>query len=139
MSRRSKAWLLATGAAFAFVSAATAAPPAPADPKLSDTTPDEIIVTAQKREQRLIDVPQSISVVSGATLEQRHATALADFAALVPGLSLQQQNAGESRVILRGINTGGSSPTVAIYIDDTPFGSSTGQTNAAHLAGDLDT
>ena len=99
---------------------------------------DDIVVTAQKRVQTLIEIPQSISVVSGQVLEQRHATSLIDYASLVPGLSIQQQNAGESRIILRGINTGGSSPTVAVYIDDTPFGSSTGQTNAAHLAGDID-
>src|SRR3954465_9068381 len=103
-----------------------------------DRYDDDIVVTAQKRSQNLIDVPQSISVVSGKVLEQRHATSLVDYAALVPGLSIQQQNAGESRIILRGINTGGASPTVAVYIDDTPFGSSTSQTNAAHLAGDID-
>lgn len=99
---------------------------------------EDIVVTAQKRSQNLIDVPQSISVVSSKVLEQRHATSLVDYAALVPGLSLQQQNAGETRIILRGINTGGASPTVAVYIDDTPFGSSTSQTNAAGLAGDID-
>lgn len=103
-----------------------------------DRYDDDIVVTAQKRTQNLIDVPQSISVVPGKMLEQRHATSLVDYAALVPGLSIQQQNAGESRIILRGINTGGASPTVAVYIDDTPFGSSTSQTNAAHLAGDID-
>jgi iron complex outermembrane receptor protein len=98
----------------------------------------DIVVTAQKRTQNLIDVPQSITVVTGQILDQRHATSLIDYASLVPGLSLQQQNAGETRIILRGINTGGASPTVAVYIDDTPFGSSTSQTNAAKLAGDID-
>eukprot|EP01035_Chromulina_nebulosa_P042124 gene42124-57038_t len=136
------AWLLTT-AMMAWIPAAQAQQAAPAPAESPSATTDnlpngDIIVTAQKRAQTLIDVPQSISIVSGAVLEQRHATSLVDYAALVPGLSLQQQNAGEARVILRGINTGGSSPTVAIYIDDTPFGSSTGQTNAAHLAGDID-
>ncbi|MDH7973120.1 TonB-dependent receptor [Sphingomonas sp. AR_OL41] len=136
------AWLVTT-AMMAWIPAAQAqlAAPAPAEspsPTADNLPNGDIIVTAQKRAQTLIDVPQSISIVSGAVLEQRHATSLVDYAALVPGLSLQQQNAGEARVILRGINTGGSSPTVAIYIDDTPFGSSTGQTNAAHLAGDID-
>ncbi|MES1974161.1 MAG: TonB-dependent receptor [Pseudomonadota bacterium] len=139
---RSRAlWLVSTAMA-AWIPAAQAqqaAGPAAADTVQADGRyDDDIVVTAQKRSQNLIDVPQSISVVSSKVLEQRHATSLVDYAALVPGLSLQQQNAGEARVILRGINTGGSSPTVAIYIDDTPFGSSTGQTNAAHLAGDID-
>jgi iron complex outermembrane receptor protein len=137
MIARSKVWLLATCAAVALAPPLLAAAPV-VTAQGDGAASDEIIVTAQKREQRLIDVPQSISVVSSEKLEQVHATTLTDYAALVPGLSLQQQNAGETRVILRGINTGGSSPTVAIYIDETPFGSSTGQTNAAHLAGDLD-
>jgi outer membrane receptor protein involved in Fe transport len=100
---------------------------------------DEIVVTAQKRTQRLLDVPQSISVVSGDTLERQQATTFADYVSLVPGLSIQQTTPGNTRVVLRGINTGGASPTVAVYVDETPFGSSTGQSNAAGLAGDIDT
>src|SRR3546814_8789275 len=38
-----------------------------------ETSDGEIVVTAQKREQALIDVPQSVSVVSGATLERQQA------------------------------------------------------------------
>jgi iron complex outermembrane receptor protein len=141
---RSRAfWLISTAmavwtpAAHAQQSAAPAAAGTGQD-GADNRSGDDIVVTAQKRTQNLIDVPQSISVISAQTLEQRHATSLLDYAALVPGLSIQQQNAGESRIILRGINTGGASPTVAVYIDDTPFGSSTSQTNAAHLAGDID-
>jgi iron complex outermembrane recepter protein len=100
--------------------------------------PDEIIVTAQKREQTLLEIPQSISVVAAERLEQQQATSFVDYAALVPGLSLQQGNPGETRVVLRGINTGGASPTTAVYIDETPFGASTGQSNGAILAGDID-
>lgn len=98
----------------------------------------DIVVTAQKREQTLFEIPQSISVVGGETLERQQATSFVDYAALVPGLSLQQNTPGETRVVLRGINTGGASPTVAVYIDETPFGASTGQSNAAGLAGDID-
>lgn len=99
---------------------------------------EEIVVTAQKREQILLDIPQSISVVSAERLERQQATSFVDYVALVPGLSLQQGNPGETRVVLRGINTGGASPTTAIYIDETPFGASTGQSNGAVLAGDID-
>ncbi len=99
----------------------------------------EIVVTAQKREQALIDVPQSVSVVSGATLEKQQAVTFQDFAKLVPGLQLEQSNAGEGRLVLRGINTGGVASTVSTYIDETPFGSSSGQNNGAILAGEFDT
>jgi len=140
---RSRTFWLA-GAAMAIwtpaAQAQTDAPVVASQPQASSAAnfDDDIIVTAQKRSQNLIDVPQSITVVSSEVLEQRHATTLLDYASLVPGFSIQQQNAGESRIILRGINTGGASPTVSVYIDDTPFGSSTSQTNAAHLAGDID-
>src|SRR3546814_2607085 len=83
-----------------------------------ETLDSEIVVTAQKREQALIDVPQSVSVVSGATLEQQQAVTFQDFAKLVPGLQLEQSNAGEGRLVLRGINTGGVASTVATYIDE---------------------
>src|SRR3546814_7367094 len=79
-----------------------------------------------KREQALINVPRSVAVVSGATLEQQQAVTFQDFAKLVPGLQLEQSNAGEGRLVLRGINTGGVASTVATYIDETPFGPSSG-------------
>lgn len=104
-----------------------------------DAAPADIVVTAQKREQALIDVPQSVSVVSGDTLERQQATTFQDYAKLVPGLQLEQSNPGEGRIVLRGINTGGVAATVATYIDETPFGSSSGQNNGAILAGEFDT
>lgn len=98
-----------------------------------------IIVTAQKRAQVLIDVPQSVSVVSGATLEKQQAKTFADYLKLVPGLQLNQSTPGEGRLIVRGVNTGGVASTVGVYVDETPFGSSSGLVNAAILAGDFDT
>ena len=100
---------------------------------------DTIIVTAQKRAQSLIDVPQSVSVVPGGTLERQQATNFQDYLKLIPGLQLTQSNPGEARLTIRGINTGGVAATVATYVDETPFGSSSGQVNAAILAGEFDT
>ncbi|NIJ37352.1 outer membrane receptor protein involved in Fe transport [Sphingopyxis panaciterrae] len=99
---------------------------------------DEIVVTAQKRSQTLIDVPQSVSVVSGATLERQGATGFADYLKNVPSLQLVQGTPGQGRLVLRGINTGGVASTVAVYVDETPFGSSTALANASELAGDFD-
>ncbi|MBW4332153.1 TonB-dependent receptor [Stakelama sp. CBK3Z-3] len=100
---------------------------------------DEIVVTAQKRSQLLMEVPQSISVIGGDRLSQQQATSFADYAKLVPSMTLQETNPGKSRIVLRGINTGGSSPTVSVYVDDVPYGASTGQSNGSVLAGDFDT
>ena len=46
---------------------------------------------------------------------------------------------GVSRITLRGINTGGVASTVGVYVDEVPFGSSSGLANGAILAGDFDT
>lgn len=106
-----------------------------------DATGDEhdIVVTAQKREQRLTDVPQSVSVVSGEALENIQATNFSDYLKLVPGLQLTQTTPGFGRLVLRGVNTGGVASTVAVYQDETTFGSSSGLVNGAILAGDFDT
>src|SRR5207245_2157705 len=50
-----------------------------------------------------------------------------------------QSSPGEGRVVLRGINTGGVASTVGIYLDETPFGSSSGLADGAVLAADFDT
>ena len=100
---------------------------------------EEIVVTAQKREQALVDIPMSVTVLSGNALEQQHADNFQDLVALVPGLSLNSATRGVTRVTLRGINTGGVASTVGVYVGDVPFGSSSGLANAAILSGDFDT
>jgi len=100
---------------------------------------DVIYVTAQRRSQLLIDVPQSVTAVGEAVLGRQQADSFLEYAPLVPGLSIEQSTPGESRVILRGVNTGSVGSTVGIYVDETPFGSSTSLGNAAVLAGDFDT
>lgn len=116
------------------------------DPAKAESAPDsasgsgeEIIVTAQKRSQTLIEVPQSISVISGSTLEKQHADNFSDYLKLVPGLQLNQDTPGQGRLVIRGVNTGGVASTVGVYMDETPFGSSSGLVNASVLAGDFDT
>ena len=99
---------------------------------------NEIIITAQKRTQRLIDVPQSVSVISGDSLDKQHAQRLSDYLTRIPSANVVESQAGNSRIVLRGINTGGVGATVATYIDETPFGSATSLANGAILAPDLD-
>jgi iron complex outermembrane receptor protein len=101
-------------------------------------TIEEVIVTAQKRTEALIDVPQSVSVVDERMLERNQATNLGDYLKLVPGLQLSQATPGFGRLVMRGVNTGGVASTVAVYVDETPFGSSSGLVNGAILAGDFD-
>ncbi len=87
---------------------------------------DEITVTAQKREERLIDVPQSVSVLSADTLARQGITQFRDYADRIPGLSYTTLGAGYTRVSLRGVTIGQDvTGTVGIYLDDVPSGSST--------------
>ncbi|MDH4109682.1 MAG: TonB-dependent receptor [Gammaproteobacteria bacterium] len=105
----------------------------------SESTLEEIIVTAQKRTQTLAEVPLSITVLSGDMLERQQADSFRDLVALVPGFSISSSTRGVTRITLRGINTGGVATTVGVYVDDVPFGSSSGLANAAILSGDFDT
>jgi outer membrane receptor protein involved in Fe transport len=109
------------------------------DQSATDEDNAEIVITAQKREEKILDIPQSVTVVGGDTLERQHAVTFQDYLSQVPGLSLEQSEPGVGRLVLRGVNTGGVSSTVAVYVDETPFGSSTGLVNGAILAGDFDT
>jgi outer membrane receptor protein involved in Fe transport len=131
--------LAASTALFALASAAQAQDDTQAGANATPADDTAIIVTAQRREQTLLEVPHSVSVVGGDTLERQEATSFQDYAALVPGLNITQENPGESRVILRGINTGSVGSTVSVYVDEIPFGSSGSLSNGGILAGDFDT
>jgi len=99
----------------------------------------DIIVTAQRREQALLKVPQSLAVVAGRALERQQFRSVIDFQQLVPGLNVTQLGPGEARVTLRGLNAGSVGSAVTIYLDDIPYGSSGSLSNAGDLAGDFDT
>ncbi|BBB09050.1 TonB-dependent receptor [Sphingopyxis sp. EG6] len=98
----------------------------------------EIVVTAQKREQRLTDVPSAISVVGAEDLEQFQAASLTDIAAKVPGLQVDSGGTpGQATVTLRGIAALGASTTVGTYIDEAPIGSSSIYARSGQFAADL--
>jgi iron complex outermembrane receptor protein len=84
-------------------------------------TLDEIVVTAQKREQRLQDVPMSITAVTGEDLQRRGATGLMDLQYSVPGLSAIEYGPGQERVQIRGVSNSLGLPTVGRYLDEMPI------------------
>ena len=130
---------LAASAAAPVLLAAHFAAAAAAPPPSDSTSVGEVVVTAEKRSEKLRQVPQSVSVVSGQALANQQAFSLQDVIAQIPNLSIAQSAPGQARVVLRGVNTNGVASTVAIYVDDTPFGSSSGVANGAVLAADFDT
>jgi iron complex outermembrane receptor protein len=82
---------------------------------------EEIVVTAQKRAERLQDVPISITAVSGEELARRGSTGLMDLQYSVPGLSALEYGPGQERVQLRGISNILGLPTVGKYLDEVPI------------------
>src|SRR5262249_27021195 len=81
----------------------------------------EIIVTAQKRRERLQDVPSSVSALTGATLEAMGAESFTDYARSIPGLTFQDLGAGRQKTTLRGINPNVGAVAVTYYIGETPM------------------
>jgi iron complex outermembrane recepter protein len=93
----------------------------------------EVIVTAQKREEGLQIVPIPVSVISGATLTNSNQVKLADFYDQVPGLNMAPGGESSQTLSIRGITTGAiaqgppsAGPTVAIAVDGVPYGGSGG-------------
>jgi outer membrane receptor protein involved in Fe transport len=81
---------------------------------------DEIVVTAQKREQSLQDVPISISVISGEKIEEAGIDNLDDLALYVPNFS-KGESGGGAILQMRGIGTGANpafEQSVTLYMDD---------------------
>ena len=90
------------------------------------TTLQEVIVTAQKRSQRLEDVPIPVTVVDTRALVSNGALRLQDYYTSVPGFVVAPTGSQTSQILaIRGLATGEGAPTVGVVIDDIPYGSST--------------
>ena len=89
-----------------------------------DTT--EIVVTAQRREERLRDVPISITALGEGKLEQANVQSFEDYAKLLPSVSFQSFGPSQSQIFFRGVSSGGDGlhigplPTSSMYIDEIP-------------------
>lgn len=84
----------------------------------------EVVVTAQRREQRLIDVPIEVTAITGSEIEARGVTSLQDMQYSVPGLTMSEFGPGQGRLQLDGIGTAGGAtglPTVGRYLDEMPI------------------
>ena len=111
---------------------------ATAQTSMSVSVLEEVVVTAQKFEQKLSETPLSVTAISARNLETLGATQFRDFASTVPSLTFTTSGVGSTQVNLRGITTGNNiSPTVGIYVDEVPYGSSTPFASGAQLALDV--
>jgi outer membrane receptor protein involved in Fe transport len=92
-------------------------------PEATDT--DEIVVTANRREESVQDVPSAITAISQAQIEARGIDSFEGFARSVPGLTMNEATKNRATFNIRGIatNTSGLANTqdpVSVYINDTP-------------------
>jgi iron complex outermembrane recepter protein len=93
---------------------------------------DEVIVTAQKREQNLLETPIAISALSAAAIEQRNVDDISVLNGMVPNLRLASSpgNANGATINIRGSVTINPAltmePTVGIYLDGVYIGKNVG-------------
>jgi iron complex outermembrane receptor protein len=93
---------------------------AAAQPKAKHAASEEIVVTAQRRSQRLVDVPITVTALSQSTLKASGVTSTGDLGAVVPGLTMDRSGPF-SQPTIRGIGSSVTGPgigtSVATYID----------------------
>ncbi len=101
----------------------------------TESSADEIVVTAQKREESLQSVPISIQALGEKRLEELQVRNFQDYVQYLPSVSFARGSTGvpgNISVSFRGIATdggligSGTLPTVAIYLDEQPITSITG-------------
>ena len=120
-----KTMMLAGVASFAFFGAPALAQQSATAPEEA-TGPAEIIVTAQKRSERLQDVPVAVSVISGAALEAKGGVNIESAQYLVPTLNFRKSGAAINQsLFLRGVGTSTFSiagePSVSTVVDGVVY------------------
>ena len=79
---------------------------------------EEIIVTARKREENLMDIPESVVAISGLNIDRQNIKSLEDVGLLVPSLNLSARADGFPNVSMRGLGSFGNTQGVGFYLDD---------------------
>lgn len=91
---------------------------------------EEVVVTAQKREQKLKDVPISIAAFTGQTIEQQNFTDFERLSTRTPGFFVQQQTDSSASFVMRGIEAGNagavSEPSISFFLNDVDTSRSRG-------------
>ena len=88
----------------------------------------EVLVTAQRREESIQNVPITIQAITGAQLSQLNVTTFDDAIKLLPNVTVGSNGPGQGEIFMRGLSAGtaggqstatfASFPNVAVYLDD---------------------
>ena len=79
---------------------------------------EEITVTARKREESVLDIPESVSAISGTDIEKQGIKGLDKIGLAIPNLNLAMRTDGYPNVSIRGIGAFGLTQGVGFYLDD---------------------
>lgn len=89
---------------------------------------EEVIVTAQRRDQRLTDVPASVAAVDAETIRDLNVQQLSELGAHVPNLQIDSSSSLNSAVYIRGVGANsrniGFDTRVGVYLDGVYLGQS---------------
>jgi iron complex outermembrane receptor protein len=123
----SLAAIMLTATAKAQAAGGTSAPPPSAAPVAPDGAQglEEIVVTANKREQNLNKVGLTVSALGGTALREQRISNVADLAQAIPGLTFAPTPNATPVYTLRGVgffeSTLAAYPDVSLYLDQTPL------------------
>lgn len=82
--------------------------------------PNDIIVTATRRDSSILDAPLSISAYSQESLDVKGVRNIEDLARMTPGVSLNQGTFGIKYLVIRGLSSSFGATMNGVYVDDTP-------------------
>jgi iron complex outermembrane receptor protein len=127
-NRRFAIAALLASASFAAPAFAQSTPPTDTQEATPGSERDDIVVTAQKREESMQDVPISIQAIGTKKLDQLNISNFAQYTQLLPSVSFQALGGtpGTNVVYMRGVASGGdgnhsgSLPSVGVYLDEQP-------------------
>jgi iron complex outermembrane recepter protein len=102
---------------------------AEAAPANQNSTLTEVVVTAERRTEKLMDVPMSVEAFSPEVLDQKGIHNIDDLSRIAPGVTFLRNgmsssgnyNDEDSDISIRGIDSTAGASTTGIYIDDTPI------------------
>jgi outer membrane receptor protein involved in Fe transport len=91
---------------------------------------EPILVSSQKREQQIMDVPTAISSISEKQITQSNITELSQLSEFVPGLIIREQGANRTNFVIRGLTSDeispSSQPRVSTYFNNVPINRESG-------------
>jgi outer membrane receptor protein involved in Fe transport len=114
-------------------SSAFAAEPAGVEYADDDAVIEEVLVTARKREESILDIPESVTAISGFDIAKQGIKGLDKIGLAIPNLNLAMRADGYPNVSIRGIGAFGLTQGVGFYLDDVQLFS-----DASSRFGDLE-